>query len=136
MRRLAAIALLLPLCLARCIPMRAAWMSPGCAPRADYSPLMLISATDFLVNGKSPLSAAVRAATGVALYPDSIRAHAVVVEDQAMCGMLGKRADHWSEHDAYTVMRIGTTYWVRGSGWGYTKVLTLSGDVIARYVDE
>jgi hypothetical protein len=113
------------------------WLSlgGGCSVAPTSVEYLLNTAIERLSAGGTTFGKELRAATRVPPQSDSIRAHARLIEEDRVCRDMGMSADQWRRSDSYVVLEIGGAYWVRGTSWRYSKVLTPGFTIVGRIPD-
>lgn len=108
----------------------------GCAASADLSRLVMSLAVATLVDSTRSPGPVARALAGPPFQAESLRARARVVTDDRVCRAAGASAQEWPSHDAYEVVQIGRTYWVRGTSWAYTNLIDDQFRPVTSFIDQ
>jgi hypothetical protein len=102
---------------------RAPVASTPCSDASTVPDALLQTAVNAIAGASGRGAGRVRDIAAVTPVADSIRSHAELVTDQTSCRAAGQTAQVWSAGDRYEVVRIGRTYWVRGTSWHYVNVV-------------
>jgi hypothetical protein len=114
---------------------RALGAAGGCSPATAPEQSDVQTAINAL-GLSSAVGERLRSLVEAPLQPDSVRARACVVANDATCRAAGASAQRWRASDRYVVFQLGGTYWVRGTSWGAVNVLDGKLARIETFIDQ